>query len=122
MVACCARVGDLKFRSQVVHGFAQKIIAENAVYSPRVDIAPPQGQPALSEVKLISESVIRRFIPTQDGGLRVKSCDGPRSDLSPTARPIYRGEGSSSEAIRRFCNQGLAGFQKARSNTKAGPN
>ena len=32
---------------------AQQIIADNAIHSSRVDIAPPQGQPALSEVKFI---------------------------------------------------------------------
>jgi hypothetical protein len=32
---------------------AQKIIAENAIHSSRVDIAPPQGQPALRDVKFI---------------------------------------------------------------------
>jgi iron(III) transport system substrate-binding protein len=32
---------------------AQKIIAENAIHSSRIDIAPPQGQPGLSEVKFI---------------------------------------------------------------------
>ena len=32
---------------------AQKIVAANAIHSSRVDIAPPAGQPALSEVKFI---------------------------------------------------------------------
>ena len=32
---------------------AQQIIAENAIHSSRIDIAPPQGQPALSDVKFI---------------------------------------------------------------------
>jgi iron(III) transport system substrate-binding protein len=32
---------------------AQKIIAENAIHSSRIDIAPPQGQPALKDVKFI---------------------------------------------------------------------
>jgi len=32
---------------------AQQIIAENAIHSSRIDIAPPQGQPALNEVKFI---------------------------------------------------------------------
>ena len=32
---------------------AQQIIADNAIHSSRVDIAPPQGQPALSAVKFI---------------------------------------------------------------------
>jgi iron(III) transport system substrate-binding protein len=32
---------------------AQKIIAENGIHSSRLDIAPPRGQPALSDVKLI---------------------------------------------------------------------
>jgi iron(III) transport system substrate-binding protein len=32
---------------------AQQIIADNAIHSSRVDIAPPQGQPALNAVKFI---------------------------------------------------------------------
>jgi len=32
---------------------AQTIIAENAIHSSRLDIAPPQGQPSLKEVKII---------------------------------------------------------------------
>ena len=32
---------------------AQQIIAENAIHSSRIDIAPPQGQPALRDVKFI---------------------------------------------------------------------
>jgi iron(III) transport system substrate-binding protein len=32
---------------------AQKIIAANAIHSSRLDIAPPDGQPPLSEVKVI---------------------------------------------------------------------
>jgi iron(III) transport system substrate-binding protein len=32
---------------------AQQIIADNAIHSSRVDVAPPQGQPALSAVKFI---------------------------------------------------------------------
>ena len=36
---------------------AQQIIADNAIHSSRIDIAPPQGQPALSAVKFISIDV-----------------------------------------------------------------
>ncbi len=32
---------------------AQQIIADNAIHSSRIDIAPPQGQPALRAVKFI---------------------------------------------------------------------
>jgi hypothetical protein len=32
---------------------AQKMIAEGGVHSSRIDIAPPPGQPALSEVKFL---------------------------------------------------------------------
>jgi iron(III) transport system substrate-binding protein len=32
---------------------AQKMIADNAIHSSRVDIAPPAGQPPLSELKFI---------------------------------------------------------------------
>jgi iron(III) transport system substrate-binding protein len=32
---------------------AQKIIADNAIHSSRIDIAPPEGQPALSAVKFV---------------------------------------------------------------------
>jgi hypothetical protein len=32
---------------------AQKMIADNAIHSSRTDIAPPDGQPALSELKFI---------------------------------------------------------------------
>ena len=32
---------------------AQKMIADNAIHSSRIDIAPPAGQPALNEVKFI---------------------------------------------------------------------
>ena len=32
---------------------AQRIIADNAIYSPRADIAPPKGQPPMKDVKFI---------------------------------------------------------------------
>jgi hypothetical protein len=32
---------------------AQKMIAEGGIHSSRVDVAPPPGQPALSEVKFL---------------------------------------------------------------------
>jgi iron(III) transport system substrate-binding protein len=41
------------FAQFMLSAVAQKIIAANAIHSSRLDIAPPDGQPPLSEVKVI---------------------------------------------------------------------
>ena len=41
------------FAQWMVSPVAQRIVAENAIHSSRLDIAPPAGQPALKDVKVI---------------------------------------------------------------------
>jgi iron(III) transport system substrate-binding protein len=49
---------------------AQKIIAENAIHSARIDMAPPEGQPALRDVKFIPVDV--DYIDTKGRELKTK--------------------------------------------------
>jgi iron(III) transport system substrate-binding protein len=41
------------FAQWMVSEVAQKIVADNAIHSSRIDIAPPKGQPSLKDVKFI---------------------------------------------------------------------
>jgi iron(III) transport system substrate-binding protein len=41
------------FAQFMVSPVAQRMVAANAVYSPRADVAPPSGQPALGDIKLM---------------------------------------------------------------------
>ena len=41
------------FAQFMISPAAQKMIAEGGIHSSRIDVAPPPGQPALTEVKFI---------------------------------------------------------------------
>ncbi|MGL1190086.1 hypothetical protein ACSTLK_23580, partial [Vibrio parahaemolyticus] len=45
------------FMQFMISPVAQKMIADHAIHSSRVDIAPPKGQPGLKEVKFIPVDV-----------------------------------------------------------------
>jgi hypothetical protein len=49
---------------------AQSIIAASGIHSSRVDVAPPPGQPALTEVKFIPVDL--DFIEQQNRALKAK--------------------------------------------------